>query len=191
MLFAGGAFFVLIGGVALVRGPQRLAGLIVAAIGLGAVLGVVFRRKLGLTWETRPELGSLLRAVQARERWALAAAAAALLVAYAVVLVESQRIIVAFGLPAGLGDSLGGAAFVDKAEEWVKEYDTPRRRQVAAVANHLAGNSERARELYESLPEGSAGEDLPYATVFWPFAGLCALAVLVYHATRLRHIWKS
>jgi len=31
----------------------------------------------------------------------------------------------------------------------------------------------------------------PYAKVFWPFVGLCALVVLVYHATRLRRIWQG
>jgi hypothetical protein len=31
----------------------------------------------------------------------------------------------------------------------------------------------------------------PYAKVFWPFAGLCALVVLVYHAFCLPRIWRA
>ena len=58
----------------------------------------------------------------------------------------------------GHADATGSAFITERLEARVARHDVPRTRWVAAVANHLAGNRDRAAELYRALPGDSRAE---------------------------------
>jgi tetratricopeptide (TPR) repeat protein/predicted Ser/Thr protein kinase len=61
----------------------------------------------------------------------------------------------------GHTDATGSAYVIGRLDARVARYDVPQTRWVAAVANHLAGNRDRAAELYRSLPgDGRAEQNL-------------------------------
>jgi len=57
--------------------------------------------------------------------------------------------------PTGLVDSPGSLHVIQQLEKHLHSVNTPQGRFVAAVANHHAGNFQRAEELYRSLPDDS------------------------------------
>ena len=148
LVTGGGALMLVAGATLLVLGaPNPLAAATLGGIGLVVLLGVVFHRRL---WRG-PGLPELVGAIPTGERRALLAAA--LVVALADVLLASQTVplLAVMSLPVGMMDSNGHAEIVWELEQDLTRRDTPRRRWPAAVANHMAGNIERARELYRSL----------------------------------------
>lgn len=65
----------------------------------------------------------------------------------------SSRFMRHASLPIPTGDALGSAFVVSTLDRRLRELDTPPLRFAAAVAHHLAGDVDRARELYVSLGE--------------------------------------
>ncbi|MCK5055955.1 MAG: protein kinase [Candidatus Aminicenantes bacterium] len=62
-------------------------------------------------------------------------------------------------VPWGVTDSLGHSSLVHGIEERLKEKNSYEVRYAAAVMNHMAGNVERASELYKTLPHDPRAQE--------------------------------
>jgi tetratricopeptide (TPR) repeat protein/tRNA A-37 threonylcarbamoyl transferase component Bud32 len=95
----------------------------------------------------------VIEAVSTNARWGIAAALLAM-VASSVWLSAGLS---SFGsiaaVPIGVMDSLGHATTVHTIENVLEVKDSDEVLYAAAVMNHMAGNVERAKELYQSLPK--------------------------------------
>jgi tetratricopeptide (TPR) repeat protein len=65
----------------------------------------------------------------------------------------------AAGFPLAHTDATGSAFALDQLEGRLARYDVPQTRWAAAVAHHLAGDRDRAAELYRSLPGDSRARE--------------------------------
>jgi hypothetical protein len=149
VIITGGAALMFVAGAGLLvfSASDFTSAAVLVGAGVVVLLGVVFRRRLW-TWPGLPEL---VGSVSARERRTLLVGALVVLLADAVLAAQIVPLMAAMSLPTGMSDSNGHAEIVFQLERNLPERDTPRRRWPAAVANHMAGNVERARELYGSL----------------------------------------
>jgi hypothetical protein len=96
-------------------------------------------------------LSARLAAVSLRERRVIFAALA-LGVAAHLAAVDARLDLLSFeDVPLGAMDCMANAESVLLLERRLTQLDTPAVRVGAALANHMAGNTERARELYERL----------------------------------------
>lgn len=94
-----------------------------------------------------------MASVSPRARRTVALAFLVLLVADAFVALMTQTFIAVASLPLGVMDSLGHDHFVRSMEEKLKQQDGEALRYATAVVNHMAGNRERARQLYQTLSQ--------------------------------------
>ncbi len=144
-----------VGGVLVARGSfatwvGESWGLVLVLVGLSLVVAILTRARLSRLrrWPGLPEL---VAAIPARERRALLVAALVVVLADGLLVAQVVPLVSVMSLPVGMMDSIGHAEIVWATERDLAQRDTPRRRWPAAVANHLAGNVERARTLYQSL----------------------------------------
>jgi tetratricopeptide (TPR) repeat protein len=91
--------------------------------------------------------------VTRKERCLLLAACAVALTTYAALALLVRSVAAVSEIPIGVADSLGSAHVVRELEGRLAANPTDATRFAAAVANHLAGHTDRARELYESLTD--------------------------------------
>ena len=96
-------------------------------------------------------LSARLRAVSPRERRVVFGALALCVGAHLAAVDARQNLLSMEGLPLGVMDGMGNAESVLLLERRLASLDTPTVRVGAALANHMAGNIERARELYDRL----------------------------------------
>jgi hypothetical protein len=99
--------------------------------------------------------GSRPASLSARERRTLVAAGLLPLLLSPVVASLSSRFMRHASLPIPNGDALGSDLVVSTLDERLRNLDTPALRFAAGVAHHLAGDVDRARELYTALSDDS------------------------------------
>jgi cytochrome c-type biogenesis protein CcmH/NrfG/predicted Ser/Thr protein kinase len=95
---------------------------------------------------------AVVSAIAPRERVTLALAFLAVLASAALVVPRAHLFLRLSTTDLAVMDSFGSAHFVGESEERFKDQPAEPARYLLAVVNHMAGNTERARELYESLP---------------------------------------
>ena len=102
----------------------------------------------------RSNHGSVSASMSPEERAALVVALTLAVISAVPVWILDYRLNQLFSaLP--VSDSFGHANFIQALEDRLKRSDTKELRFAAAVAHHLAGDTTRAEELYESLPQDS------------------------------------
>lgn len=98
-------------------------------------------------------LKSFISSISSSERWVLGISLFLFIMAAICVLVTDKAYsCIYYNIPFGICDSLGHSKIVHGMEDLLKEKDTDAVRYAAAVMNHMAGNMNRAAELYKSLP---------------------------------------
>jgi tetratricopeptide (TPR) repeat protein len=113
---------------------------------------LLFAAGVAVTWR----YGSLVAVVEEmtlQERLTVSVGAAVMIVSYGCLVAAAHGFFSASRVPPGIMDSIGHPAFVQKIEQHLREYDTPRGRYAGAVLNHMAGNRKRAAELYRSVQD--------------------------------------
>jgi tetratricopeptide (TPR) repeat protein/predicted Ser/Thr protein kinase len=93
------------------------------------------------------------------QRGAITALFAALAVTAALSVVAGASAARALDLPLLLSDSIGNPAAVAGLEDALPAHDNDDFRFLTAVANHMAGNQRRAKELYEAVGSDEAKEN--------------------------------
>jgi tetratricopeptide (TPR) repeat protein len=129
--------------------PARLdlAALLLLATSAATVLLIAL-----LTRRSRPAgFAARLFAVSPRERRVVFAALALCVAAHLAAVDARWNLLSMESQPLGVMDCMGNAESVLLLERRLSRLDTPAVRVGAALANHMAGNIERARELYERL----------------------------------------
>jgi hypothetical protein len=91
-------------------------------------------------------------AIPPRERATLVLAFLAVLASAPLVVPPAHLFLRLSTTDLDLMDSFGSARFIQQSEERFKDQPAEPARYLLAVVNHMAGNSERARELYQLLP---------------------------------------
>jgi tetratricopeptide (TPR) repeat protein len=123
-----------------------------AALALLAAGAATFAMVLMLLSRERgAALPARLAAVTPRERNAVLVALALCVVAHVAATDARQNLLSLEQTPLGMMDGIANAESVLSLERRLAKRDTPASRIAAALANHMAGNLERARELYEPL----------------------------------------
>lgn len=139
-------------GLVIIGWGRREAAYVILGLGLLVSGNFVYRWKRGRLMRPLPPFRKWMAATTRAERAVLSTALAAVLVAMGVLTYVVTRLEVTASLPMMM-DTLGHAEVIWSLEGRLKGHDTPNRRYVAAVANHYAGNSARAKQLYQSLPQ--------------------------------------
>jgi tetratricopeptide (TPR) repeat protein len=104
-------------------------------------------------WFRKITLRALVASVSRKERFTVLAAVVPFAICMVCIAKDTNQLSAIAGLPMGVADSLGHDSFVLSLEKRLKNVDTDDVRYAAAVVNHMHGNAERARELYETLPD--------------------------------------
>jgi tetratricopeptide (TPR) repeat protein/predicted Ser/Thr protein kinase len=116
---------------------------------LAATLAAWLFTALSLLHAWRPgTMSSVVGRLRPRERRVLLGASLLPLVAFAVLVEAKLRLSSIAEIPVVLMDSFGSAHSVSDLERRLARHDAPALRLAAAIANHMAGNLDRARELY-------------------------------------------
>jgi serine/threonine protein kinase/tetratricopeptide (TPR) repeat protein len=144
VLLAFGALGVLAGFAA--TSPVRIIPAVLAILGFV----VLFVRS--------PRMRAAVAGISNRERLLVAASFGVALAAAVLFVVAVDRLVAVTQLPIGLADSLGHASILSDLEKRLTQSATPALRYTAAVANQLAGNVDRARQLYRDLPDDARAQ---------------------------------
>ena len=98
-------------------------------------------------------LKSFIASISSSVRWLLGISLVLFIItAICVLAADKTSNCIYYNIPFGICDSLGHSKLVHGMEDLLKENDTDAVRYAAAVMNHMAGNMNRAAELYKSLP---------------------------------------
>jgi len=104
-------------------------------------------------------LATAMRTRTTRDRLVLAIASLAMVVSAGTLFV-AIRMLVIHSLPIGTSDSLGHSAMVQRLEHRLANHAGNQDLiWVTAVANHYAGNRERAKALYDELPDDARARE--------------------------------
>lgn len=192
LLVAGAGLLLLAGPLMLwseYTGQYAVGGVLIA-LGLGMVGLFVYRWKKGPLLKSQVSPGKLVAAVTRAERALVGAALAAVLLAMGILAHYSTALYVLAGLPFMM-DSIGHAEVTWSLEARLKDHDTPARRYVAAVSNHMGGNIARARTLYESLPRDERAQRNLAALLKGDLAPPVPLTNEEIHAAAKEFSWKG
>jgi tetratricopeptide (TPR) repeat protein len=131
-----------------------------------------------LRWRDR-SLPSIFGGATIGERVALAAAALLLVLSLHVGQHSLQSFAAVASMPIGISDTFGHAGIIQRLDRELTQNDRPSMRYVAALANHFAGNTARARALYNSVGDAHSVENMrALATGRPPVYGLEPRALL-------------
>ncbi len=90
------------------------------------------------------------------DRVILAIAAGTMVVSTGLLLLAVKMLVI-HSLPIGISDAIGHTAMVQRLEKRLENHaDNQDLKWITAVANHYAGNRDRAKALYDELPEEDA-----------------------------------